>query len=126
VLPVSVTRSSTASAQRMDTRRASAWVRPVNTSSRTLAERRALVVWLALVVAAGVAIALGYVWLRLQVVNVGYHLSAAREVIGRLEQEEHELTLELATLEAPARLEEEARVRLGMGRPEKGQEAVLP
>jgi cell division protein FtsL len=126
MLPVSLTRASTVSPQRMDARRAFAWMRPANTTSRTVAERRALVVWLAFFGFAGVLIALGHVWLRLQVLNVGYQLSATREVIERLQQEEHELTLELATLEAPARLEEEARVRLGMIRPEKGQEALLP
>ena len=126
MLPLSLTRPSTVNPERMDARRAFAWVRPANTSSRTVAERRALAVWLAIFAVAGVLIALGHVWLRLQVLNVGYHLSATREVIERLQQEEHELSLEIATLEAPARLEEEARVRLGMTRPEKGQEAVLP
>jgi cell division protein FtsL len=125
MLPLSLVRPSSAGPQRIELRRALAWVRPANTSSRSLLERRALVVWMGIVAAVAVTIALVHVWLRLQVVNVGYRLSAARDAIARLQQEEHELTLEVATLDAPARLEDLARERLGMQRAERGQEAVL-
>ena len=61
-------------------------------------------------------IAFGHVWLRLQVTSLGYQLSAARHVIEKLEQESHELTLEVARLEAPTRLEEAARRRTRLNR----------
>lgn len=126
MLPLSLVRTSSAGSPRMDLRRAFAWVHPANTSSRSVGERRGLMIWMGIVATLAVAIGLGHVWLRLQVVKVGYHLSATQEVIQRLQQEQQELTLEVATLDAPARLEELARTRLGMAHPERGQEAVLP
>jgi cell division protein FtsL len=66
------------------------------------------------------------VWLRLQVMHLGYELSAAREVQLRLEHEQRELEVELATLRDPGRLEDVARRRLGMTDPAKGQVVVLP
>jgi cell division protein FtsL len=61
------------------------------------------------------------VWLRLQVVDVGYELSAARQMQERLEQQRRELEVELAMLLDRAHLAELATKRLGMREPEKGQ-----
>jgi len=99
---------------------------PANVASASHAEIRALITWLAVFVAASVLIALGHVWARLQVVDLGYRLSATRQVAQRLELENHELAVEVARLEAPARIEEVARTRLGMVWPEKGGQRVLP
>ena len=66
------------------------------------------------------------VWLRLQVVNQGYALSATTKLRERLEQEQRELRVEHATLTSPERLEAMARRRLGLRPPEKGQVIVLP
>jgi cell division protein FtsL len=73
-----------------------------------------------------VGIVLLHVWLRLQVVQVGYVLSTTSKLQGRLEQENRELKVELATLTSPERLEALARKRLGMVPPEKGQVIILP
>jgi cell division protein FtsL len=59
-------------------------------------------------------------------VDLGYRLVTTRQLIEKLQQEQHELTVEAASLDAPRRLEDVARGRLGMTRPEKGQETVLP
>ena len=67
-----------------------------------------------------------HVWLRLQVVRMGYVLSTTSKLQTRLEQENRELKVELATLMSPDRLEVLARQRLGLGAPEKGQIIVLP
>ena len=67
-----------------------------------------------------------YVWLRLQVVHMGYVLSTTTKLQGQLEQENRELKVELATLTSPERLEAMARKRLGLMSPEKGQVIVLP
>jgi cell division protein FtsL len=98
----------------------------MNVAAAARAELRARVVWLGVCVGLGVLIALGHVWLRLQVVNTGYRLSVTRQIIERLYQEERELTLDIARLSTATRIEEIARQRLGMTRPENGQEAVLP
>ena len=67
-----------------------------------------------------------HVWLRLQVVHMGYLLSSASKLQSRLEQENRELKIELATMTSPDRLESLARRRLGLKPPEKGQIIVLP
>lgn len=70
--------------------------------------------------------ALLHVWLRLQVVHLGYVLSTMSKLQSQLEQENRELKVELATLTSPARLESMARARLGMTEPKRGQVVVLP
>jgi len=67
-----------------------------------------------------------HVWLRLQVVRMGYVLSTTSKLQARLEQENRELKIELATLTSPDRLEALARQRLGLAAPEKGQIILLP
>lgn len=88
-------------------------------------ERRRLLV-IALGAMLVVVIALVLVWVRLQVVDTGYQLSAARHLAHRLEQEQLELELELTTLTSPRRLEQLARARLGMRPPTPGQVVSLP
>ena len=73
-----------------------------------------------------IGVVLIHVWLRLQVVQMGYVLSTLSKLQGRLEQENRELTVELATLTSPERLEALARNRLGLVPPAKGQVVVLP
>jgi cell division protein FtsL len=126
MLPLSLGRLSTSPPDGKETRKSAAWLRPTNIASVRSAELRALIAWLGLFVGLGVLIALGYVWLRLRVVDLGYRSVTTRQLLEKLQQEQHELTVEAARLDAPSRLEEVARGRLGMTRPEKGQEAVLP
>ncbi len=73
-----------------------------------------------------VGLALVHVWLRLQVVHLGYVLSTTSKLQNQLEQENRELKVELATLTSPDRLEAMARARLGLVEPEKGQVVILP
>jgi len=86
--------------------------------------RRHLGVALLIVVLLGVVLV--HVWLRLQVVHMGYVLSTASKLQSRLEQENRELKVELATLTTRDRLDEMARRRLGLAPPQKGQVIVLP
>jgi len=73
-----------------------------------------------------VGVALLHVWLRLQVVHMGYVLSTTSKLQNQLEQENRELKVEIATLTSPDRLEAMSRRRLGLRPPEKGQVIVLP
>jgi cell division protein FtsB len=116
---------------------------PARSSTRTLTVRRPLVVpeidrrrliqtmrrWLVRrTIALGlvlVGLCLVQVWVRLQVVDVGYQLSAARQMQERLEQQRRELEVELAMLRDRAHLAELATKRLGMHEPEKGQVVEL-
>jgi len=126
MVPLSLGRVGTLDAPRGEFEPSLPWFRPANVTSATRAEVRALIAWLACCVLIGVGIGLGHVWLRLKVTDIGYRLSATRQVVERLQQESNELTMEVARLEAPGRLEEAVRTRLGMVSPEKNQEAVLP
>ncbi|MFN8544750.1 MAG: cell division protein FtsL [Candidatus Binatia bacterium] len=97
-------------------------VRPAGDRRRLLHAIRNGVVRRVLVLGAVlVALSMVQVWLRLQVVNVGYDLSSYREWVLRLEHERQELEVELATLRDRRRLEEIARNRLGMTEPARGQ-----
>ena len=101
-------------------------VRPVDDPGRLLRAmrgwpvRRSLVLGIVLVL-----LCMVQVWLRLQVIHVGYELSAARRMQLRLEHEQRELAVELATLRDPGRLGDVARRRLGMSDPGKGQVVIL-
>jgi cell division protein FtsL len=68
-----------------------------------------------------VLLCLVQVWLRLQVVDVGYELSAARKLLQRLDHEQRQLRAELATLQDAGALAEAARDKLGLVEPQKGQ-----
>ncbi len=94
--------------------------------ARPRAGDRRLAVAVALGAAMVAAVALLLVWVRLQAVDTGYQLSAARHLAHRLEQEQRELELEIATLTSPRRLELLARERLGMGPPVPGQIVSVP
>ena len=61
----------------------------------------------------------------LQIDHLGYDLSLARQMELRLEHEQRELEVELATLRDPGRLGDLARRRLGMQEPGKGQVVIL-
>lgn len=82
--------------------------------------------WLPVLLSCAViGVALLLVWQRLRVVHLGYVLSTATKLERQLEQEHRELSLELATLTSPERLEAMAR-RLNLREPAKGQVVVLP
>jgi len=68
-----------------------------------------------------VLLCLVQVWLRLQVVDFGYQLSAARKLSQRLDHEHRQLRAELATLQDAAALSDAARNKLGLVEPHKGQ-----
>jgi cell division protein FtsL len=88
--------------------------------------KRRRFVFAALLVLGLIGAVLVHVWLRLQVVRMGYVLSTTSKLQTRLEQENRELKVELATMTSPDRLEALARQRLGLVQPENGQVVVLP
>ena len=101
-------------------------VRPTAHPRRLLRVMRGWVVRRALALGAVlVGLCLFQVWLRLQVTHLGYELSAARDMQLRLQHEQRELEVELATLRDPGRLGDLARRRLGMTEPGKGQVVIL-
>lgn len=101
-------------------------VKPARGEKFRRKHRRGQNLGVALLLLALVGVALAHVWLRLQVVQMGYALSTTSKLQNRLEQEQRELKVELATLMSPDRLEAMARKRLGLTQPEKGQVIFLP
>lgn len=64
---------------------------------------------------------LGYTWLRLEQVRVGYRIEQLERGLHRIEQSERQLRLEAAYLASPARVGERAAAELGMGPPTLAQ-----
>ena len=70
--------------------------------------------------------ALFYVWQHVYVVRQGYELERLRGTYAKLVQENKMLRLEAGQLRSLRRVEEIARVRLGMLTPKPGQVVLLP
>ena len=100
--------------------------RRANVRSSVSAAARRLIVWGVVLGTAGVCLLLGYVWVRLMVVEAGYRLSVSRQLVEALEREGRELAVRAAAADSAARVEELATQRLGMRRPERGEEEFLP
>jgi cell division protein FtsL len=114
-----------ATAVELDNRRIASPKRPHGSRAAQATRRRRN--WgVALLIVILLGIVLVHVWLRLQVVHMGYVLATASKLKSRLEQENRELKVELATLTTRDRLNEMARRRLGLAAPQKGQVIVLP
>src|SRR5215468_6190672 len=75
--------------------------------------------------AIGVCLLLGYVWVRLMVVEAGYRLSVTRQLVEALEREGRELAVRAAAADSTARLEALASKRLGMRPPGRDEEESL-
>ena len=102
-------------------------VRPTEDAGRLLRVVRGYLARRVLVLGAVLTLlCMAKVWLRLQVMHVGYELSAAQEMEQRLTHEQRELEVELATLRDPRRIGELAHRRLGMTEARSGQVVVLP
>jgi len=114
-----------ATAIRTKTSRSARSKKPAARAARS-AQRRDQWLVLSFLGAGLVSVALLHVWLRLQVVHLGYVLAASAKLQNQLEQENRELRVEMASLTSPERLEAMARARLGLARPQKGQVIVLP
>lgn|SRR5574341_629823 len=104
-------------------------LRPASTADQQVAhfhresDRRRLRAMLAGVVAAGVVVALvlGLVGLRMQQVRLSYRLDSLRTAKADVEELNRRLRVEKASLQSLARIELEARARLGMVAPTQQQ-----
>ncbi|TMA61079.1 MAG: hypothetical protein E6J80_01145 [Deltaproteobacteria bacterium] len=74
----------------------------------------------------GLVLALAQVWIRLQVVALGYALSNTRQLVHTLEGERQALEVEWSARIAPSRLADQATRRLGLGAPQPDQVIRLP
>lgn len=74
----------------------------------------------------GLGLALAQVWIRLQVVAIGYTLSNTQQLVYTLEGERQALEVEWRALTAPSRLADQAAKRLGLAAPRPEQVVRLP
>jgi cell division protein FtsL len=74
----------------------------------------------------GLGLTLAQVWIRLQVVALGYTLSNTRQLVHSLEGEKQALEVEWRALTAPSRLAEQAAKRLGLAAPRPEQVVRIP
>ena len=66
-----------------------------------------------------------YTWSRIEVVKIGYEIFGANSEMRRLDQENKELILEIATLKSPKRIERIAREELKLLPPKDEQTIIL-
>ncbi|MDF1563830.1 MAG: cell division protein FtsL [Deltaproteobacteria bacterium] len=78
-----------------------------------------------LIVASFSAAGLFHTWLRIEGLRIGYAISQATSEQRVLQRENERLHLEVATLEAPARIERIARQELGMRAPGASEVTVV-
>lgn len=85
---------------------------------RASQSRRGWVVFLIAIAFALTAAAVAHVWVRLRVIHLGYQISRGSMEEQRLLEQHKRLELEAAVLRQPGRIEQIARERLGMARPD--------
>jgi hypothetical protein len=127
MVPASIARPATGSiGQVSDVASASAGWRRANVPFAVRAGLRSLSVWGVVVGLLSVILLLGYVWVRLKVVEAGYRLAATRQLVEVLEEEGRELEVRAAAAEAEGRLQDLASARLGMREPMRQEQEPLP
>ena len=84
-----------------------------------------IAVWL-LLLCALIAELLGYTWVRVQCVRVGYEIAVLNRETLRLNELQDNFKLELARLRSPQRITKIAREKLGLTMPAPRQMMVLP
>jgi len=67
------------------------------------------------------ALALFFVWSRLQVMNLEYEIASLGSEVAQLQRDGQSLRIEVASLENPSRIERLARQKLGLQRPSAAQ-----
>lgn len=79
----------------------------------------------AIAFAAITSLVLLFVWERVDIVRIGYHIERLKAQKVLLERERDELQVKLSGLTAPERIARLASDKLGMLQPEKGQVVVI-
>ncbi len=75
--------------------------------------------------AAITSLVLLFVWERVDIVRIGYHIERLKAQKVVLERERDELRVKLSSLTAPERIARMATEKLGMVQPDKGQVVVV-
>ncbi|MFH0798900.1 MAG: cell division protein FtsL [Pseudomonadota bacterium] len=92
-------------------------VRHQPVAPKSAAVRRRHIRQIAILIFIGVALSLLYVWIRIQVIQLGYEVSRIRKETTELKEQKNRLDAEVASLKSPDRLEAVGRERFGMRLP---------
>lgn len=92
---------------------------------KSAAARRRHVRQVAMLAALGVIMALLYVWIRIQVIHLGYEVSKIRKETQELSEQKGLLKAEVETLKAPMRIESVAREKFGMRLPQTDEVVII-
>ena len=76
---------------------------------------------ISILLGAGVVIALLFVWVRIQVIQLGYEVSKIRKETTELREQKNRLEAEIAELKSPSRIEAIAKERFGMRLPQSNE-----
>lgn len=93
--------------------------------TRRRRDPKMITLWL-LLLCALIAELLGYTWVRVQCVRVGYEIAVLNRETLRLIELQDNFKLELARLKSPQRITKIAREKLGLTMPAPRQMMVLP
>ena len=100
-------------------------VRHQPVAERPAAVRRRQIRHGSLLVAVAVIVALLFVWIRIQVIQLGYEVSRIRKETTELKQQKNRLAAEVEALKEPSRLEAVARERFGMRLPQSDEIVIV-
>jgi cell division protein FtsL len=126
MVPASIARPATGSIGQAAEASPSVTFRRANVPFAVRAGLHSLVVWGVVVGVLSVVLLLGYVWVRLKVVEAGYRLAATRQLVEVLEEEGRELDVRAAAADSEGRLQDLARTRLAMREPSRQEQEPLP
>lgn len=90
-------------------------------ATKTASERRRYIRHIATLLAMAIIFSLLYVWVRIQVIEMGYELSRIRKETADLNEQKNRLKAEVETLKAPSRLEPFAKEKFGMRFPQSNE-----
>jgi cell division protein FtsL len=79
-----------------------------------------------LAVFAGLSLVFLFVWERVDIVRVGYHIERLKRDKVMLERERDQLRVKFSALSAPDRIAKVASEKLGMVLPQPGQVIIVP
>lgn len=96
-------------------------VRHQPVAPKSAAARRRHIRQLSALVAIGVMLAVAFVWIRIQVIQLGYEVSRIRKETTELGQLKNLIEAQVITLKSPARMEAVGRDKLGMRLPKSDE-----
>ena len=96
-------------------------VRHQPVAPKSAAVKRRHVRQISILLGAGVVIALLFVWVRIQVIQLGYEVSKIRKETTELREQKNRLEAEIAELKSPSRIEAIAKERFGMRLPQSNE-----